>query len=233
MAQKRAPKKPRVVSTVALAVGLATLGAFHSVFVAPRKASTPPRSPSALGRNAAPSMLDGLLKLPDIFTEAFEEAQDMFGQGSGELESMEVSSLGMAQDGLPKNGLLQSMSIRAAAGSERRLARQVGKLVASAQADPAVLSASAIQNKEDPCDFVVFLRYSSMRQMETHQTGPSFKPLLEAMEQQLEQPIGLYLADEQLGHIGMARHPFGPGGEGGRDDAIYSSRKRADGSDAR
>eukprot|EP00440_Ansanella_granifera_P031243 gb/GFBE01033924.1/.p1 GENE.gb/GFBE01033924.1/~~gb/GFBE01033924.1/.p1 ORF type:complete len:234 (+),score=44.25 gb/GFBE01033924.1/:1-702(+) len=179
------------------------------------------------------SVLDNLQKLPDLFGDAFAEAQDLFGGGSGELEPMPVSSIDMAADGLPKNGLIQSMTLRASAGSERRLARQVGKVVAAARTDPLVLSATASQNKEDPCDFTILLRYASMDRMSSHQSGPAFKSLLEAMEAQLEKPIGLYLVDEQLGQIGMARHPFGPGGEGGRDDAIYSSRVRADGSDAR
>jgi len=158
--------------------------------------------------------------------EAVEEVQDLFGQGgSGELAPMEVSSLGMAEDGLSRSGLVQTMSLRAAAGSESRLARQVGKFIAAARTDPLVTTATASQNKEDPCDFVVLLRYANMAKMADHQTGRSFKDTMEAMEPQLERPIGLYLIDENLGEVGMARHPFGPGGEGGRDDAIYSSRK--------
>lgn len=160
-----------------------------------------------------------------MLTEAVEEAQDLFATSG--LEQMQISTLGMAQDGYTPNGLVETLTIRAAPGSERRLARQVGKLVTSARADPSVLTAAATQNGEDPCDFMVFLRYGSMGEMQKHQTGSTFKQLLEAMSPQLEKPIGLYLADEQEGHIGMARHPFGPGGEGGRDDAIYSSRKRA------
>merc|ERR1719343_1342454 len=175
---------------------------------------------------AGNGMLDGFTQLTDFVTEAVEEAQDLFGQGSNSaLAPMEVSSLGMAEDGLSRSGLLQTMSLRAAAGSESRLARQVGKLVAAARTDPLVTTATASQNKEDPCDFVVLLRYANMAKMATHQKGRSFKDTMEAMQPQLEQPIGLYLIDENLGEVGMARHPFGPGGEGGRDDAIYSSRK--------
>lgn len=229
---------------LAFAAALAVLDPALPSFALPGRVTTAATLGTSFGRRANSAartaaagggdVLDSLLKLPGLFNEAFEEAQDLFGQGSGEpLAAMEVSSLSMAEDGLAKNGLLQTMSLRASAGSERRLARQVAKLVTSARTDPAVVTATAVQNKEDPCDFVVFIRYASMDRMRAHQTGPSFKALLESMEAQLEKPIGLYLADEQLGHIGMARHPFGPGGEGGRDDAIYSSRKRADGSDAR
>ena len=37
------------------------------------------------------------------------------------------------------------------------------------------------------------------------------------------EPMGLYMVNERSGKMGEAVHPFGPGGEGGRDDAIYSS----------
>ncbi|CAN0015121.1 unnamed protein product [Choristocarpus tenellus] len=35
--------------------------------------------------------------------------------------------------------------------------------------------------------------------------------------------MGLYLVNERAGKLGEPVHPFGPGGEGGRDDSIYSS----------
>lgn len=37
------------------------------------------------------------------------------------------------------------------------------------------------------------------------------------------EPMGLYLVNERSGKLGEPVHPFGPGGEGGRDDAVYSS----------
>lgn len=37
------------------------------------------------------------------------------------------------------------------------------------------------------------------------------------------EPMGLYMVNERSGKLGEPVHPFGPGGEGGRDDAIYSS----------
>lgn len=171
------------------------------------------------------NVLDDLIRLPDMFTEAVEDVQDMFGQGGG-LPKMQVSTFGMAEDGVSPSAIMQTMSIRAAAGSERKLARQVARLVEGAQADGSVMTATATQSEEDPCDFMVLLRYKSMQQLQDHQTKGGFKDALEHMEPQLERPIGLYLIDEQFGQAGMARYPFGPGGEGGRDDAIYSSRRK-------
>lgn len=171
-------------------------------------------------------VFDNLLNLPGMVMEAVEDVQDLLGQsGPSAVSQMEVSTLGMAADGLSKNGLIQTMSLRAAAGSEKKLARQVAKVVAAAKDCPGVLTATADQNQQDPRDFVVFMRYRSMDDMLFHQAQPGFKDLMEQMESQLEKPIGLFLMEERSGQLGMARHPFGPGGEGGRDDAIYSSRR--------
>lgn len=177
---------------------------------------------------AGPADLLGTLqKLPGMVSEVVEDFQDMFlpARGPGALAQLDVSSLGMAHDGLSKTGLLQTMSLRAVAGAERRLSRQVAKLVEEMRGTSGVLTATATQNPQDPGDFVIFIRYVSMQHMSNHQSGSGFKESLEKMEDLLERPIGLYLVEERLGEIGMARHPFGPGGEGGRDDAIYSSRK--------
>jgi len=176
------------------------------------------------GARAGSSVLD-FLKLPDTVTDAFDDVADMLGQGgTAELPAMEVSTFGMAEDGSSRNGLLQTMSIRSAAGSERKASKMVMKLVEGAKADPLVMTAVATQNPEDPCDFVVMMRYTSMDNMQTHQTGSGFEETMNNFEGLLEKPVGLFITDEYMGELGMARHPFGPGGEGGRDDAIYSSR---------
>jgi quinol monooxygenase YgiN len=169
---------------------------------------------------------DSLIQLTETMGEAMEDAQEMFGGqgGKGQLESMEFSSLGMGADGNSVSGIMQTMQLRASAGSEKKLARQVNKFIAAARTDKMVTTATAQQNAEDPCDFMLLLRYPSMPAMKAHQESAGFKDILGKMEPQLAKPIGLYLMDEQNGILGMPRHPFGPGGEGGRDDAIYSSR---------
>jgi len=177
--------------------------------------------------------MDGLFnfQLPDSFAKAADEMKDfvdeaLIDQGLVEvgLPEQGISSLSLAEDGLPANGILETMSIRALAGAEKRVAAKVSKLVEQADLEPLVMTATATQNKDDPRDLMVLLRYESMGNMHDHQVGVPFKNAVQAMEGELERPIGLYLVDEQGGELGMARHPFGPGGEGGRDDAIYSSR---------
>lgn len=200
------------------------------VFVQPRSGCGQLRADRRSQRTVAvdrwSGFFDTLLQLPDLVTDAVDDVQDMLGQGAKDPMSMEVSSLAMTSDGVSKNGVLQTMSIRAADGSERRMARQVTHFVESARKDPSVATAVANQSPEDPRDFMVLLRYPSTAKMMAHQASQSFKGSMDKMEPHLGRSIGLYLMDEQLGQLGMARHPFGPGGEGGRDDAIYSSRKQ-------
>lgn len=159
--------------------------------------------------------------------DVVEDVQDMMGQGGPVVlkDGAEVSSLQMAFDGTSPNGLMQSMSVRASPGSERKLMRAVSALVAEAKQDENILTALVTQSPQDPCDFMVLLRYGSMQKMNEHQSGKRFKELLDGLEEHLDRPIGLYLTDESMGQLGQTRFPFGPGGEGGRDDAIYSSRK--------
>jgi len=184
-------------------------------------------APRHLAARRAGSAFDTLVRLPELITEAVEDAQDMLGLGDGgKIAPMEMSTVGMAQDGVSSSAIMQTMTLRAEAGSEGRLARQINRFVAASRTDGLVMTASATQNQEDPCDFMVLLRYESMHTMRDHQTQASFKEMLDKMEPHLEKPIGLYLMDEQFGQAGMARYPFGPGGEGGRDDAIYSSRRK-------
>lgn len=67
----------------------------------------------------------------------------------------------------------------------------------------------------------------------THPFPPPNNQLQEFTKQAfalLSEPLGLYIANERRGRLSEPNYPFGPGGEGGRDDAIYSSPTNLDGS---
>lgn len=225
--QRRSPLRaiPAALAVAAAAAACACMLSPLSFVTFPPQGQRLAPSRTGLRAKGSDNFFDSLLQLTEQVGEAMEDAQEMFGQGSnGELESMEISSLGMGADGTSASGIMQTMQMRASAGSEKKLARQVNKFVTAARSNNMVTTATAAQSKEDPCDFMLLLRYPSMDAMKKHQESAGFKDLLERMEPQLAKPIGLYLMDEQNGQLGMPRHPFGPGGEGGRDDAIYSSR---------
>lgn len=74
----------------------------------------------------------------------------------------------------------------------------------------------------DPNDSLVALR--------EHHVSDAFLQLTEGCRAHLAIPIAIYVVTQRDGKLGNPRHPFGPGGEGGRDDAIYSSPANLDGS---
>ncbi|CAK9077443.1 Hypothetical protein SCF082_LOCUS37153 [Durusdinium trenchii] len=214
--------RSRAACVLLIALSLASLS-----FVPGRDAELPtrskPRKRKRVALRGVNEVLEKLQQLPSMFQAASSALPEFFSTSPEPLS--EVSSFQMRADGLSRNGLIQSFTFRAAAGREERLLQQLGRLRASAKTQPGVLSAWLSQSTEDPRDMMFFLRYEAMESLVRHQ-DQGFKGLLSAMEENLQEPIGLYLADEQLGQIGQARHPLGPGGEGGRDDAIYSSRRK-------
>lgn len=64
--------------------------------------------------------------------------------------------------------------------------------------------------------------WASAARREAWHRSSLVRPVQEA-EDCVAEPMGLYLVNERSGKLSEPVHPFGPGGEGGRDDAIYSS----------
>eukprot|EP00913_Durusdinium_trenchii_P035909 g33601.t1 len=204
--------RSRAACVLLIALSLASLS-----FVPGRDAELPtrskPRKRKRVALRGVNEVLEKLQQLPSMFQAASSALPEFFSTSPEPLS--EVSSFQMRADGLSRTDM----------NGRERLLQQLGRLRASAKTQPGVLSAWLSQSTEDPRDMMFFLRYEAMESLVRHQ-DQGFKGLLSAMEENLQEPIGLYLADEQLGQIGQARHPLGPGGEGGRDDAIYSSRRK-------
>ena len=126
----------------------------------------------------------------------------------------------------------------------------------SAAASPGTLSSVANQDPEDNQNFMLLQRFRSsdaMRKFQcvrpdptgatpapsansllslalAHRNELEFKLFTAQMEPLLEEPMGLYACNERNGVMGMPVHPMGPGGEGGREDAIDSSPTNIQGS---
>ena len=82
--------------------------------------------------------------------------------------------------------------------------------------------------------FVLTIRFRSESsdglEMSKHHSSLPFLTLTERARDTLAKPARLYLTAQRDGMLHESRYPFGPGGEGGRDDAIYSSPANLDGS---
>mmetsp|Transcript_4721 Transcript_4721/g.12160 ORF Transcript_4721/g.12160 Transcript_4721/m.12160 type:complete len:297 (-) Transcript_4721:915-1805(-) len=129
------------------------------------------------------------------------------------------------------NALVSSLEVATTADGAAHVARLLERYYAQAtdvqhllitQPSPTVFTVLAKFASRDDVDVAVALR--------DHQTSEAFLTLVEQARPFLAAPIAIYLVNQKEGQLGNARHPFGPGGEGGRDDAIYSSPSNLDGS---
>jgi quinol monooxygenase YgiN len=154
------------------------------------------------------------------------------GQGSGGSSAsspalqMEISSLSNGARISP-TGIMLSTSIVAKAGQEGAMRRSLEKLVAETLPLQAadVYTMAVNQDTEDARYFMMLQRFPSYQSMARHQNSPPFKAFTSAAESLVDKPMGLYMVNERNGKMSEPVYPMGPGGEGGRDDAIYSSPK--------
>ncbi|KAG5178278.1 hypothetical protein JKP88DRAFT_201766 [Tribonema minus] len=146
----------------------------------------------------------------------------------------QINSLEMDTTNSP-TGLMLSTSIRVKEGAEGPMRNLLEELSAEARGAHAstVATMAVNQDPEDRRAFFVLQRFPSMRAMSSFQTSAAFKSFTTASEALLEEPMGLYLVNERSGKMTEPVYPFGPGGEGGRDDAVYSSPANLQGSQSR
>ena len=85
------------------------------------------------------------------------------------------------------------------------------------------------QDSEDRTNFLVLQRFTSVQAMSKHQNAAAFKDFTADAAILLAEPLGLYATNEREGALSEPVYPFGPAGEGGRDDAIYSSPRNIQG----
>lgn len=77
---------------------------------------------------------------------------------------------------------------------------------------------------QDPTDsayFQVIQRFPGPSGMVAHQSGTAYSAFVRAAQPLLAESLGVYLCKESDGKIGQALYPWGPKGEGGRDDMVY------------
>ena len=85
------------------------------------------------------------------------------------------------------------------------------------------------QDAQDRRCFSMLQKFPSVDAMLRHHTGAAFVRLMDEVSPMLEEPVGFYAVGERNGVFHEQVYPYGPGGEGGRDDAIFSSPSNLDG----
>lgn len=80
------------------------------------------------------------------------------------------------------------------------------------------------QDPADPTYFQVIQRFPGPTGMVAHQSGAAYSAFVRAAQPLLAESLGVYLCKESGGKIGQALYPWGPKGEGGRDDMVVRGR---------
>ncbi|GMI25240.1 hypothetical protein TeGR_g7501 [Tetraparma gracilis] len=176
------------------------------------------------------ALLQGPLLLPNLSLMPDEEERRVMAVEALPPLSTPLSSLELREDGIAPDCLVLTFSIRAAAGKQYKMRTILEEFSKSAAASPGTLSSVANQDPEDNQNFMLLQRFRSSDAMRKFQNELEFKLFTAQMEPLLEEPMGLYACNERNGVMGMPVHPMGPGGEGGREDAIYSSPTNIQGS---
>ncbi|CAM9587937.1 unnamed protein product [Ectocarpus fasciculatus] len=145
--------------------------------------------------------------------------------------SMVINTLELSDRQTP-GAVVLSTSIKAKKGREGTLRNLLESLVeetVDSQKD-LVFTCTVNQDPEDRTAFFMLQRFPSPEAMSSYQNTDTFQAFTDGAEECIAEPMGLYMVNERSGKLGEPVHPFGPGGEGGRDDAIYSSPANLQGS---
>ncbi|CAB1118911.1 unnamed protein product [Ectocarpus sp. CCAP 1310/34] len=145
--------------------------------------------------------------------------------------SMVINTLELSDRQSP-GAVVLSTSIKAKKGREgtlRNLLESLVKETVDNQKD-LVFTCTVNQDPEDRTAFFMLQRFPSPEAMSNYQNTDTFQSFTDGAEECIAEPMGLYMVNERSGKLGEPVHPFGPGGEGGRDDAIYSSPANLQGS---
>ncbi|CAM9111691.1 unnamed protein product [Ascophyllum nodosum] len=170
----------------------------------------------------------GFLKVAAMFDR--EELEAIAANNAPSL-SMAISTLELSQRQTP-SAVVLTTSIKSKKGREGAMRKLLETLVGDTIEGhkDLVMTCTVNQDPEDRTSFFMLQRFPSPDAMSDYQNTESFRAFTDGAEGCIVEPMGLYMVNERSGKMGEAVHPFGPGGEGGRDDAIYSSPANLQGS---
>lgn len=181
---------------------------------------------------AARTLLFGALELYRVGLLEDKEAIEIRRIRALPPLSMNIDSNTLLSQGISPVGLLFTASMTAKEGNEYKVRRLLECLANDTREKCSGLVSSVVvdQDGEDRRNFLLLQRFPSVDAMRKYQNTLVFKTWSQKTVPLLDGPMGLYLANERNGQIEAPVHPFGPGGEGGRDDSIYSSPTNLQGS---
>jgi quinol monooxygenase YgiN len=192
----------------------------------PRVASSPRRRPATsvsmladTHSEKAPSSLDELVRNWFV-SKTSRKPSESSGRERTELMSSAISG---PMSGPEDIHFLLSTTIVAkqeAAATMSRLLKDLSEYAELHSEENGVLQFAANQSPEDPTCFMVMERFVNRASMITYQKSSAYQQFIREAQPLLEKPFGLHLCKERAGKVSSGYYPFGPAGEGGRDDMI-------------
>lgn len=178
-------------------------------------------------RSSIDSLLGGLLNLgggnkvdPSAPADVPVDDTDVPELLSGEVSSIDMRAGKQAGGGQ----YIMTMKVVAKKDSARAMAALLHRYwtaTTEAEVPKSVLNFVVNQDPADPAYFQVIQRFPGPTGMVAHQSGAAYSAFVRAAQPLLAESLGVYLCKESGGKIGQALYPWGPKGEGGRDDMVY------------
>lgn len=100
------------------------------------------------------------------------------------------------------------------------LLRELSEAANSSNPENGILLCAVNQCPDEPELFIMLERFASRDVMDKYQKGPAYQKFVREAQPLLEAPFGVHICKEMGGKVSQSYYPFGPGGEGGRDDMI-------------
>jgi quinol monooxygenase YgiN len=167
----------------------------------------------------APSSLDELVRNWFVSKTSRKPAQS----SAGERTELMSSAISGPMSGPEDVHFLLSTTIvvkREAAVTMSRLLKDLTEYAEVHSEENGVLQFAANQSPEDPTCFMVVERFVNRASMIKYQKTSAYQQFIREAQPLLEKPFGLHLCKERAGKLSSGYYPFGPAGEGGRDDMI-------------
>lgn len=114
--------------------------------------------------------------------------------------------------------IILNMTIVIRPENESEFVQLLRKLETFANEREEMLNFSINQNPEERNVFFVMERYRSKVDMMEYQKQDEYRLFMRNIQPFLKESIGIYICKEKDGKISHNYYPFGPAGEGGRDD---------------
>lgn len=156
----------------------------------------------------------------ETITQFHEMLTDFWRKVSGQVDEKKeiihtpITSIGKS-DGAWR--YLLSITMIAKEGKESQMATLLQSLDPVAE-EYGLLFRAVNQDPSERNVFLVVEHFADQNIMTKYQQGKEYQAFVREVQTILEKPMGVHICKERDGKISSGYYPFGPAGEGGRDD---------------